>query len=327
MVDRPRCLDWTPLATQQLRLRNLIQIIGFNVECDSNASDLYFTLHSSPLAAPFYKSQAIEKPSVSSRALIWPEINCEQMARSAAHCVCIRVWQQPTRADSTEPDKALFVWGVYFSGLVPVVRKADARYRTNTLIFQMHGGQFASADSFVDTSKVAFPVGLPNFGRTPPPADSSCDEMTRLKHSLRQLSAASVTGESTTKHLLAIKSSPDLSSFLWNGGAALKSPSSVPNAMEQWEARSTDTRLLKFRYLQMQFKDSDCRRSYSVSKLLQLHEKQRRIKYQMEENEELRDKICTKSAYCLNLEMVTNRTLYIRPQQVGVFHFFFLSLF
>lgn len=336
MVDRPRCLDWTPLATQQLRLRNLIQIIGCNVNCGVDASYLYYTLHSTPMSSPFFKSSEVEVPQIDGgddevhvmKQVLWPEINCEKMAKSAAECVCIRVWERT----KLNENKVLFLWGVYFSGLVSVVRKTDARYRTNTIIFQMHGGLFASADSFDSNyaiSKVAFPHGLPNFTATTttatnaktPTSDnngkliknisSNCDETLRLRNSLKQLNAT------PNRNLLAIKSSPDLSSFLWNG-SPMRSPSSSPSmTTEQWEARSTDTRLMKFRYIQMGFKSSDCRPSYSVNKLLLLQQKQRQIKYQLETNLELRDKICTKSAYCLNLEMVSNRSM-MRAQQIRV---------
>lgn len=360
MVDRPRCLDWTPLATQQLRLRNLIQIIGYNVECCDPQTLLYYTLHSSPMSSPFYKSVELEPQS--GGMVSWPEINCNKVMKSPGKHVTVRVWQRVKSDITGNSDQVLFIWGVYFSGLVPVVKRSEAKYKANTLIFYMHGGQFASADSF-DTqfaaTRVAFPLGLPHYGNngcsssynsvgssqvSSPKPDSievngkkNCDEH-KLVNKVMQLSST------PNNNLLAIKSSPDLASYLWNGSPAksspLKSPSSfssmkdallrtpistdksiksplTPQSLQPLTEQATQeakSRLLKFRYLQMEFKESNCRPSYNSLKLLQLHSVQRRIKENQEECDKLRDRIYTKSAYCLNLDMITNKSMFFKPQ-------------
>lgn len=335
MVDRPRCLDWTPLATHNcLRLRNLIQIIGFNIQCQyDDTTHLYYTLHSSPMSSPFFKSVAVEKKPNGS--CIWPEIKLDsKMTKSPASCVCIRVWERRNCREFEEHgDQILFFWGVYFSGLVPVIKRNEARYLKNSLVFHMPGGLFASADSFEPDciAKISFPFGLPNFNGSLSSTTSSvakksdsfsflhngktsnCDEL-KLINKVKQLS-------STPNKMLAIKSSPDLASFLWNGSPSKFSPRnenasfSSFDSMNQNEFKECEP-LLKYRYLQMTFNDSECRRSYSVNKLLLLQEKQRRIKNQMEACLDLRDKICTKSVFCLNLEMMANRAALIHRQKV-----------
>lgn len=346
MVDRPRCLDWVPLATHNcLRLRNLIQIIGLNIDCKhDDTTHLYFTLHTTPMSSPFYKSSVVELTS--ERTCRWAEIHLQdKMAKSSATCVCVRVWEQRSKnnndsslgdllsvSNQDDPnDTVLFFWGIYFSGLVPVLKRSEARYRKNTLVFQMHGGLFASADTF-DTNympKAAFPSCLPNFsslGSQSSLASSSfgkksenvdinngriqnCDE-NKFISKVKRLSST------PNKGMLPIKSSPDLTSLLWNGSPSKFSPqndnnssfSSFGTTTQDFGESSGDSHLLKFRYLKMEFKETDVRRSYSVNKLLSLQEKQRRIKNQMEECSELRERIYTKSAYCLNLDMIANHS-------------------
>lgn len=69
----PRCKEWLPLATSQLRLRNLIQILAFSIRRDGQSADsskglkgnddnsksesYYYTLHSTTMSAPFYTSE------------------------------------------------------------------------------------------------------------------------------------------------------------------------------------------------------------------------------------------------------------------------------
>ncbi|XP_063699926.1 UV radiation resistance-associated gene protein [Culicoides brevitarsis] len=356
MTDRPRCLDWVPLATHNcLRLRNLIQIIGQNIDCKhDDTTHLYFTLHTTPMSSPFYKSNAVEMTR--DGTCRWPEIHLpDKMGKSSATCVCVRVWEQRaprnnnnnsslgdlmSNHDDPPTDTVLMFWGIYFSGLVPVLKRTEARYRKNTLVFQMHGGLFASADTFDPNyiSKAAFPSCLPNFQASmgsqsslgsssygkksldPYDRTQNCDE-NKLFSKVKRLSST------PNKGMLPIKSSPDLTSLLWNGSPSKFSPlndnnssfsSSFGNANDLGEtfSQSGGESLVKFRYLKMEFKETDVRRSYSVNKLLLLQEKQRRIKNQMEECAELRERIYTKSAYCLNLDMIANHAslLYKQPK-------------
>ncbi|CAH2240285.1 jg27914 [Pararge aegeria aegeria] len=65
MFGRPRCREWTPLTTQQLRLRSLIQIVGYNIrppEWCRHQCSYYLTLHHTTMSAPFYTSERICSP-------------------------------------------------------------------------------------------------------------------------------------------------------------------------------------------------------------------------------------------------------------------------
>lgn len=106
---RPRCREWLPLATQQLRLRNLARIQGFNIECTSVEgcrSDeqeqellLYYTLHSDKASEAFYTSEALPQRHQQQK---WAEICAGDAVwrKSNAQCVCVKVWAQyqPTGA-------------------------------------------------------------------------------------------------------------------------------------------------------------------------------------------------------------------------------------
>lgn len=104
---RPRCREWLPLATQQLRLRNLARIQGFNIECtlaEGSGTEeqeqqqqrellLYYTLHSDKASEAFYTSEALPQRHQQQK---WAEI-CAGDApwrKSNAQCVCVKVWAQ-----------------------------------------------------------------------------------------------------------------------------------------------------------------------------------------------------------------------------------------
>lgn len=120
MNIRPRCREWLPLSTQQLRLRNLSAIQGINIECNQTdccscspsssssstsvspeaaqadtycacpATLVYFTLHDHPENEPFYESEKL--PLRLYLPVKWAEIHCLSMIKSNANCVCIKVW-------------------------------------------------------------------------------------------------------------------------------------------------------------------------------------------------------------------------------------------
>lgn len=77
VLGRQRCRQWTPLFSQQvqilsshlcstliitflfkLRLRHLYQIMGYNLTSDKQGS-FYYTLHLTPMCAPFYTSEKV----------------------------------------------------------------------------------------------------------------------------------------------------------------------------------------------------------------------------------------------------------------------------
>ncbi|XP_073827593.1 UV-resistance associated gene [Musca autumnalis] len=213
MNIRPRCREWLPLSTQQLRLRNLTAVQAINIECNQvdccscspSSSSLsptetptnvaaycacpetlvYFTLHDHPENEAFYESEKL--PLRLYLPVKWAEIHCLSMIKSNANCVCIKVWvkikktattatqgkanngetvennskpdiKEPISALSLEfvksrrqnipPDKLLFTWGVFFSGLIPLSQNSEAKLNKNTLIFQMNDELFASPENF-----------------------------------------------------------------------------------------------------------------------------------------------------------------------------------
>ncbi|XP_065356895.1 UV radiation resistance-associated gene protein [Calliphora vicina] len=102
MNIRPRCREWLPLSTQQLRLRNLQAIQGVNIEIKTKGSSrsssggvytqtlLYYTLHDHPENEPFYQS---EKVALRKHLHVkWAEIQCPEILKSNANCVCIKIW-------------------------------------------------------------------------------------------------------------------------------------------------------------------------------------------------------------------------------------------
>ncbi|XP_063898366.1 uncharacterized protein LOC110378000 isoform X1 [Helicoverpa armigera] len=154
MFGRPRCREWTPLATQQLRLRSLIQIVGYNIRppewCTSPCS-FYLTLHHTTMSAPFYTSERICSPHPK-----WKEIDSESTHRMSSTNVVIRIWchiLHPNDENTKLPqDTVIQTWGVYFSGLRYIGANLASNFtsdcfKSNTLVLQMHGGYFCSYKS------------------------------------------------------------------------------------------------------------------------------------------------------------------------------------
>uniref|UniRef100_A0A1Q3F5M8 UV radiation resistance-associated gene protein n=1 Tax=Culex tarsalis TaxID=7177 RepID=A0A1Q3F5M8_CULTA len=292
MFDRPRCRDWSPLSTQQLRLRSLIQISGHNIVTDHPKCSVYFTLHTTTMSAPFYTS---ERQDIHSN-IIWPEINCPTMVKSSLRCVCVRVWQSVGNSvegdaapeDHPEGDAQLFLWGVYFAGLVPLTRRSEKRLKANTLVFQMHGGFFTSAEHILDGEEPLRPSSL------------SVKTPTSFANSIE----GKKLGLLSDKTDLLCDNSDSSSPLSWYGpgGSGKARPAISPTPTE------AETNL-KIRYLFMEFLRSEIRPSYDVQRLLAVQERQRRIKYESESAKELTDRICMKSAYCLNLDLFTDKQL------------------
>ncbi|CAG9572912.1 unnamed protein product [Danaus chrysippus] len=155
MFGRPRCREWTPLTTQQLRLRSLIQIVGYNIRPpESRHQCSYFlTLHHTIMSAPFYTSERISSPHPK-----WKEIDSEITRCMSSTNVIIRIWCHiisPSKDDNEKcevQDNIIQTWGVYFSGLRYIganlaLNFTSDCFKSNTLVFQMHGGYFCSYKS------------------------------------------------------------------------------------------------------------------------------------------------------------------------------------
>ncbi|KAG6444102.1 hypothetical protein O3G_MSEX003206 [Manduca sexta] len=153
MIGRPRCREWTPLSTQQLRLRSLIQIVGYNIRppewCTSTCS-FYLTLHHTTMCAPFYTSERICSPHPK-----WKEIDSEITQSMSSTNVVIRIWchiLHPNEDSNVPQNTVIQTWGVYFSGLRYIGANLASNFtsdcfKSNTLVFQMHGGYFCSYKS------------------------------------------------------------------------------------------------------------------------------------------------------------------------------------
>lgn len=411
MINRPRCRDWSPLATQQLRLRNLIQITGHNIDAEPNTS-IYFTLHLTLMSSPFFTSEPLE----TFRNVMWAEINCQSIHKSTSQYVVVRVWQTSSRtqsaanshdvkhvrrpftlvetttstaspscnhnfvisreshrqADSIEPtinelnasntscssnkDKVLFVWGVYFSGLVPITKRSEVKLMDNALIFYIHGGFFTSADYLLAESvpkqythfyKIASQMqtqqkgfsskNLTNHsiaikGTTTPINNTNiaknCDNLHSSRNYLYDLGDGGGGGD--RKHIMSMANSPSKRHDLDYGSGRL-SPScdAIANLSHKQQNKNSndaqgenadeeyifsDPMVLKVRYLDKEFFKWEIRRSYNVQKLLLLQEKQRIFRKKTQSANEAMDKICMKSASCLNLQLIANKGMLYRPR-------------
>lgn len=275
MGSRPRCRDWTALASQQLRLRNLIQISGHNIVTDLPKFSVYFTLHHTSMSAPFFTSEKLDTP----QNAIWPEINCQSIAKSTAHSVCIRVWRHVRSTSSDDlADELLFLWGVYFSGLVPISKRTDVQLRDNALVFHIHGGFFTSADYLLPDTvprQLDF-IGIPQTRRRQfPHKPNICDTFPAIR---------------------GLDISPNKAKFL-------KSTSPPP----------ADPNELKVRYIEKHFYATEIRTSYPVDKLMLLQRKQRQLQKQANEAKRIREEICMRSPFCLDPKLIANRTTRTSP--------------
>lgn len=265
MFTRPRCRKFEPLATSQLRLRNLIKvsIVNFEGDCDDKSDLLYFTLHLSAFSKPFYTSEKVECRS----KIEWPEINCQQLDTCGQKFVCVRMWRK--RSDnrtkiqsSSSNDEMLFLWGVYFSGLECVV--GGEHFKSNTLLFHLSGGTFTSREQILN--------------------EIVCDQKT-------------------------YSSSPNPS--VTNGGSSRPSPESLPRSIKSESA----TESKQLRYIKLDFPKNEVQPSYTLDRLLRLQEMQRRIHLKQESSTMLAERICTKSAACLDLELIIAKPVFYEPQK------------
>lgn len=145
MHGRPRCREWTPLVTQQLRLRNLIQITGHNLVNDNQCS-FYYTLHLTSMCAPFYTSEKIDNNNPA-----WCDIDCELLTKSSSKSVFIRIWKHYPAENN---DIIFLKWGIFFSGLVNIENRNSMNLVENSLVFQLNGGFFTSYDCLLNRNPV-----------------------------------------------------------------------------------------------------------------------------------------------------------------------------
>lgn len=319
MFNRPRCRDYVGLATQQLRLRNLIQITGHKIICEPKCS-IYYTLHMTSMSAPFFTSEKIETPNNA----IWSEINCQNILQSSSTCVCIRIWQHQS---SKQIDKVLFLWGVYFSGLVPITKRTEIKFNENSLVFQMHGGYFTAVETLVKESLIKnVPKRNDDLLQIPKLIQNKNNSFNNLNCDVnlsKNNSFSSLFGSASPKNVTP-KNSPDRTN-LSNSPFNLKQKLITKDLqLVMQKPHFTDgldlnelIKLIKVRYLNKDFLQTEIRPSYEIKKLLLLREKQRSIKYRSESAKDVMDKICMKSAFCLNLDLIANRPVIYQTKRIS----------
>lgn len=280
------------------------------------------------MSAPFFTSEKLESP----KNAIWPEINCQAIVKSTAHSVCIRVWQQSNdvdqqhqplsllnKSDATPAvnkidDKMMFLWGVYFSGLVPISKRTDVKLRENSLVFHIHGGFFTAADCLLPES---VPMQLESIGlldtqrramATFATVTDNCDQIVLGRNSIMNLNEVGMKDSS------AASTKNDVENSYAKKTQSLVSFGQNSTPLKQTLPAQDDPNLLKVRYIEKNFFKSEIRRSYNIAELLLLQEKQRLIRYKTESAKEIMEKICMKSAFCLNLELIANKAMLYRPR-------------
>lgn len=281
--------------TAQLRLRNLIKITGINFHCDDDKKFwIYYTLHLSAFAKPFYTSEKVEHRN----NVDWPEINCQQIQISSQKFICVRVWRRDNKrkipidlCSDSSSDKMLFLWGVYFSGLVPITNRDDVRFKENTLVFHLYGGLFTSPDQI--TCDII------------PDTQSICDQNSDKYSSSSNFSLTNGSNNKLSPDLIA--SSPPRSI---DSGSNSNEFGSV-TVMEM----INESMYRKVRYVQLEFPKHEIQKSYTIERLLQIQEVQREIKQKQESSKMLADRICMKSAACLNLELLMSKPVFYEPQK------------
>lgn len=275
--------DWLPLVTSHIRLRNLIKITAHNLiaNCDNNyTSEAYFTLHLSAFSKPFYTSSCIE---VRSGTVSWPEINSELCRESSQKFICIRVWQ---KSSTSADDKMLFLWGIYFSGLVLVPKKSredSIKFKENTLLFQLDGGTFTSSDQIIYHVKSDDTIPITTASKA---NEENCDKTLDDHHQS-------------------------------NGNR--ENLSSSQSSLEDEKASNAMDILInypKVRYVLLKFSRNEMQQSYTLDRLIEMQEIQRKIIELRKKTKVLAERICIKSPACLNLDLIsTARPIFYEPQK------------
>nr|XP_033334277.1 UV radiation resistance-associated protein [Megalopta genalis] len=153
----PRYKIWLPLATQQLRLRNLVQIIGCNLKSNMHdeACPFYYTLHRTSMSSPLYTSEVIDNVNPKWSSLDVPNIYATDY--STASEIIVRLWKRVIVANAPT-DITVFTWGISFTGLAYIGPKLPNNLETvlkpYSLIFQFHGGYFTPMYCFVDAPEL-----------------------------------------------------------------------------------------------------------------------------------------------------------------------------
>ena len=134
--------DWFPLATEQLRLRSLSEMIIYFPSSDSTSS-FYLTFHESPFAPPFYTS--IRVKTLDQRAA-WTDMEDNMGEFGGVRAVIVRLWGSVECDGGDADSECLLVWGVTFSGLLcvgsTITPKIVSNFNDNCLVFKLQQHYF-----------------------------------------------------------------------------------------------------------------------------------------------------------------------------------------
>lgn len=244
---------------------------------------IYFTLHLSAFAKPIYTSEKLLLKS----KVEWSEINCQQLFCSSQRFIVVRVWKH--QLTSNDNDQLMFLWGVYFSSLIAVSRHKDLAYRENTLLFHIFDDVFSSPDQIVIPSILICDQHVDKFSSSP----------------------VSINHRDTHKSS--------------NGTAVVATSSPVNSTSSHNETNESDTinsasiAELKVKYRYQEFPRNEIQSSYRVNRLMALQELQRKIKQKREESQLIAERICMKSAACLNVDLIKKKpVIYETKVQPGM---------
>ena len=161
--------DWFPLATEQLRLRSLSDVIVFSPELEhapgagEEVADFYLTFHDTPLSPSFFTS-APAKP-LDKRAA-WSDLE-QKMEFGGVKSVIVRLWANVRGRDRECRSESVTVWGVTFSGLVcvgdKIPPKIAATLRPNSLVFKLHNHYFVCNECLQEPVPQLRFVEVPNM--------------------------------------------------------------------------------------------------------------------------------------------------------------------
>lgn len=116
MFNRPNRYRYVNLATQQIRLRNILRLSAHNINnLRSQEANLFFTIHKNDSSSEqaFYTSPKVRSRKYNKRTFDWPDISYQSVDEGILKDICIKLWEDSCQ--STEP---LFSWSVQLRDLV-----------------------------------------------------------------------------------------------------------------------------------------------------------------------------------------------------------------
>lgn len=153
MFNRANRYRYVNLATQQIRLRNILRLSAHNLNLRSEAH-LYFTIHridSSAEEQAIYTSSRVSSRKHNKRTFDWPEISYQTVNQGILKAVCIKLWDDSC---SGEP---LFSWSVQLKELVAFDSEGkdgsidlavpSEKFNENSLEFVTNAGAFVIPSS------------------------------------------------------------------------------------------------------------------------------------------------------------------------------------